>query len=245
MHTYLRLPSIAALGILALSGAAHASSPEPVTVVFGPEYSANKGLFVPEETRQSIGLKIVDVDEQQLAATFDFSLFVYSGDGERLLASGRVPAAHAQSVSTGQTITVRDPGSDRAAWPARITRVEPAASKTGTTEIVAEFPRIEGIAAGAFLRATLTEGAPVMSASVPRSALLRATDGYFVYATSGDHFVRTLVTVGALSQDRAVIKEGLYAGDRVVAEPVMSLWLTELAAIKGGHSCCAVTEGGK
>jgi hypothetical protein len=41
------------------------------------------------------------------------------------------------------------------------------------------------------------------------------------------------------------IKDGLYAGDQVVLQPVMSLWLTELAAVKGGQACCVVPAKGK
>ena len=35
------------------------------------------------------------------------------------------------------------------------------------------------------------------------------------------------------------------AGDQVVLQPVMSLWLTELAAVKGGQACCVMPAEGK
>ena len=57
--------------------------------------------------------------------------------------------------------------------------------------------------------------------------------------------MRTPVKVGASSADFVEIKDGLYAGDQVVLQPVMSLWLTELAAVKGGQACCAVPAKGK
>jgi hypothetical protein len=61
---------------------------------------------------------------------------------------------------------------------------------------------------------------------------------------SGEHFVRTPVQLGGAAGGSVEIKDGLYPGDQVVAEPAMTLWLTELAAIKGGHSCCVVPPKG-
>jgi hypothetical protein len=33
------------------------------------------------------------------------------------------------------------------------------------------------------------------------------------------------------------ITDGLYAGDQVVVQPVMSLWLAELQSLRGGKAC--------
>ena len=41
------------------------------TVEIGPKYSAKDGLLVPDETRRSLGLKIVEVTEQKVPATLD------------------------------------------------------------------------------------------------------------------------------------------------------------------------------
>ena len=50
---------------------------------------------------------------------------------------------------------------------------------------------------------------------------------------------------GTMLQEFVEITDGLYAGDQVVAQPVMSLWLTELASVKGGQACCVAPPKGK
>ena len=61
----------------------------------------------------------------------------------------------------------------------------------------------------------------------------------------GTYLVRAPVKVGARNGDLVEIKDGLYAGDQVVLQPVMSLWMTELAAVKGGQACCVMPAKGK
>jgi multidrug efflux pump subunit AcrA (membrane-fusion protein) len=73
--------------------------------------------------------------------------------------------------------------------------------------------------------------------AVPRSALLDAATGTFVYVVNGDHYLRTPVKTEARSADFVEITDGLYAGDVVVVSPVEQLWLAELRLTKGGgHS---------
>jgi hypothetical protein len=74
---------------------------------------------------------------------------------------------------------------------------------------------------------------------------LECSDGYSAYTVSGYHLMRTPIKVGAFNADSVEITDGLYAGDQVVLQPVMSLWLTELAAIKGGQACCPAPPKGK
>jgi hypothetical protein len=81
--------------------------------------------------------------------------------------------------------------------------------------------------------------------TIPSAAVLGCSEGQFVYAVSGEHLVRTAVKVGASNSDLIEITEGLYAGDQVVLEPVLSLWMTELAAVKGGQACCIEPPKGK
>ncbi len=72
---------------------------------------------------------------------------------------------------------------------------------------------------------------------VPQSALLRTSEGTFVYAVNGDAYFRTAVKVGTEADGWVEITDGLLAGDAVVTKPVQTLWLIELRATKGGgHS---------
>ena len=74
-------------------------------------------------------------------------------------------------------------------------------------------------------------------AAIPQSALLRTTEGSFVYAVNGDAYFRTAVKTGAEVDGWIEITDGLLAGDQVVTRPVETLWLIELRATKGGgHS---------
>lgn len=213
------------------------------TVVIGPEYSASRGLFVPDDTRRSLGLEIVEVDEQPIAAWESLSLFIYgtSPDG-RLLASGAPSAAQAEVLEAGQSLQVADPG-DPGGPPlhGEIVAVGPAEPAAGARpEVVVGLPRAAGLRTGSFVTASVRLDSAGPVTTVPRSALVRASDGHFVYTVSGEYFVRTMVDVGAIADEVVEVTGGLYSGDLVVTEPAMSLWLTELAAIKGGHACCAV-----
>jgi hypothetical protein len=212
------------------------------TMVVGPEYSPSRGLFVPDDTREAIGLKIVEIGEQKLSAVAEVSLRIYAITSESVRASGLVTGEQANLLKPGLSLQVR--ANDGRDVPAKLVALDDK-MQPGSAEVLVEFAPSAGLAVGAFVRATLTtEGAgPV--ATVPRSALVKGTEGYFVFAVSGKHFVRTPVQVGTLTADLAEIKEGLYAGDQVVSQAAMSLWMTELAAVKGGQACCAVPVKGK
>ena len=84
---------------------------------------------------------------------------------------------------------------------------------------------------------SLTLAADSAALTVPRSALLDAATGTFVYVVNGTSYLRTPVKIGASTADHVEITDGLYAGDTVVAAPVNQLWLSELRLTKGGgHS---------
>lgn len=232
------LAALAATPVLFLTGcgpATPAHAAEEAGVVVGPQYSASKGLHVPEETRRALGLTTVEIAEQSVAGTLAVPLRVYDVTSGRARATGLLPAASARRLRVGQTLQVP------AAGEAVVTQLTPAAgAKGGAWEILAELPASDSTAMGAFLDAKAELPVQAAAVTVPRSALLEAFDGTYVYTASGEYFVRTPVTPGVATADVVEIKDGLYAGDVVVASPVMSLWLTELAAIKGGHSCCVV-----
>lgn len=215
------------------------------TVLLGPQFSAKKGLLLPEDTRQSLGLKLAEVTEQKVAAVIEVQLRVYQTNGHASLASGSVTPELAKLLKPGQTLRIRT--GDGKSLSGKVTGLNDQLQKaTGVIEVLAEIPdESAGPAMGTFLRADVMLDGNESVASIPRSALLQCSDGYSVYTVSGEHLVRTSVKVGAANADFVEIKDGLYAGDQVVLQPVMSLWMTELAAVKGGQACCAVPEKGK
>ena len=93
------------------------------------------------------------------------------------------------------------------------------------------------LAAGAFLSVTVPLGGEKSVVSVPRSALFRTTEGDFVYTVSGEHFMRAPVKLGGVNHEFAEVTDGLYAGDQIVVQPVMTLWMAELQSLRGGKAC--------
>jgi multidrug efflux pump subunit AcrA (membrane-fusion protein) len=72
---------------------------------------------------------------------------------------------------------------------------------------------------------------------IPRSALLRTSEGTFAYVVNGDAFYRTPIKLGAEAGGLLEITDGLLAGDAVVTKPVETFYLIELRATKGGGHC--------
>lgn len=243
----LGLPLLAVVAVLA--GCARCSTDTAATtepLVAGPQFSVSKGLYVPEETRRSLDLRIVEIGEGQVTASVSFPLRVYAVAANMIRASGNVTAAEAKRLRVGGMIDASTPDGGRAGG--RIVGFSHAVEAVaGVVEVLAELPAGDDARAsiGSCLSATVMLEAANVPVAVPRSAVLRATGGDFVYAESGTYLVRTPVRIGRSSDAMVEITEGLYEGDRVVAQPVMSLWLTELAAINGGHSCCVVPPKGQ
>jgi hypothetical protein len=210
-----------------------------------PQFSAKKGLLLPEQTRQSLGLKLVEVIERKLSSRLDLQLRVYQSDGAVARASSMVTPDEAKLMKAGQAVVVRL--KDSRTLPGRLTSVSDQLQRaTGSAEALVEIPNApDGITVGQFVQATVTIESGAAVVTIPRTALLGCSEGHFVYTVSGEHLVRTAVKVGASNTEFVEIVDGLYAGDQVVSKPVMSLWMTELAAVKGGQACCVEPPKGK
>jgi len=214
------------------------------TIVVGPEYSANKGLYLPEDTRRSLGLKLAEVREQRIASSLEISFHIYEVTGSAVRASGLVSTEQAKALKAGQPMEIHCAGGE--ALPSAIFALHTATQQaTGAVEVIVQMAPSAKLTAGTFVTGKVVTDTSDSVTSVPRSALVQSTEGYFVYTVSGNRFVRTPVKLGALGADLAEVKEGLYTGDQVVSEAAMALWMTELAAVKGGHACCAVPAKGK
>lgn len=222
-----------------------ASVASEATVEIGPKYSAKDGLLIPEDTRRSLGLKTVEVTEQKIQMMLELPLRVYQTSETACLASGSATLDQVKTLKVGQSVQAITGRNQKLA--AKITRIsEELKEATGMAEVLVEFTdNPDALSVGSFLTGNVSLGAEENVVSIPRAALLEASDGYSVYTVSGEGFVRTPIKVGAMNGELIEIKDGLYAGDQVVLQPVMSLWLTELAAIKGGQACCAVPAKGK
>ena len=233
---------IAALALAGCQPKSGESAAGEESVEIGPKYSAKSGLHVPDDTRRSLGLKIVEVTEQKVPATLDVQLRVYQEGKDFVLASATVTPDEAKQLKRGQTVHARAHGANLTG---SVTAVDDRLQKaTGMAEVLVELARTNGAASvGAFLSASVALESEATVVTIPRAALLECSDGHSVYTVSGERFVRTPVKVGAMAGDLVEIKDGLYAGDQVVSQPVMSLWMTELAAVKGGQACCVMPAG--
>ena len=234
----------AALAVAGCQPKSSESAADLDSVEIGPKYSAKSGLHVPQETRQSLGLKVVEVTEQKVPGSLEVELRVYREDKETILATAAVALEEASQCKRGMTVRAN---ADGVAFEGSVTGVENTSRQaTGLAEVLVALTRTNGASrVGPFLSANVALESEGTVLSLPRAALLQGSDGYSVYTVSGENFVRTSVKVGAMTGEWAEIKDGLYAGDQVVLQPVMSLWMTELAAVKGGQACCVVLKKGK
>ena len=211
----------------------------------GASFKAGKGVSVTDETKKILDLKVVDVAEERLSHQVQFTAQVYDALPNRLthitnrptrtlLASGLVAPAQAALVRAGMTVQFTNPAGATAKGTVKEVHSSLA---LGDAEIDAVLPESTGFKSGDFVQGTLTLPRTNMVSVIPQSALLRTPEGTFVFAVNGPAYLRTAVKVGAESNDRVEITDGLLAGDAVVTQPVQTLWLIELRAVKGGgHS---------
>lgn len=239
------MAALAGVGLLAGCGARSSVPAEGESAAMAvPQFSAKKGLLLPDTTRRALGLTMAEVTERKMASALEVSLRVYQVAGGVGLASGMVAPEQAKRLQKGQAVEMRV--GDKAVAGKVVQVSDELQRATGFLEVLVEIPDAgEGLAVGTFVQARVPRESSESVVTIPRAALLGCSEGQFVYTVSGEHLVRTTVKVGASNKDWVEIVDGLYAGDQVVAEPVMSLWLTELAAVKGGQACCAEPPKGK
>ena len=154
------------------------------------------------------------------------------------MASGTVSATNAAKLSEGQTVSVqrRENGTQLSG---RIVALKHEfQNANGQLEVLlAISDEQKPFAVGEFVSVSVPVGREESVVAVPRSAVFRTAEGDFVYTVSGEHYVRTPIKLGAVNHEFVEVPDGLYAGDQIVLRPVMTLWLAELQAIRGGKAC--------
>ena len=213
-----------------------AAKPEEAGVTF----KAGKGLHVPPETARFVGLRVEDVTERKVASTLGFTAQVYRAADETraaALASGVVRPSEATALRAGLAVTAKT--TDGHSFTARVAEINAGADGTnGSVEVLLEVNDEKAqLPHGSFVSVRIATGSDKAVVSVPRSALLRTAEGNFVYTVSGERFVRAAVKLGVVNHEFAEVTDGLYAGDQIVVQPVMTLWMAELQSIRGGQAC--------
>ena len=212
----------------------------------GASFKPGKGVIFTDETRKILGVEIVDVTEQKLPKEFRFSVQVFGEKHHHALnsndhsgcdvhGSGLVPANEAASVKAGQPVQLLK--ETNVVADGVVLAVQKALALGENEILVGVSNAATVLKPGEFVSARISlpreEAVPV----IPRSAVLRTSEGTFVYAVNGEAYFRTAVKVGSQGDDFIEITDGLLAGDQVVTKPVETLWLIELRATKGGgHS---------
>lgn len=205
----------------------------------GATFKEGRGLQFAPEVVAALGVRTVEAEERSLARNISLIAQVFS-TGKTPRALSLVSPAQAEGLKPGLKATIQP----KAGAPALATSVEliaisrTAEKAAGQVELIFALPAdLPASDLGDTLTLSLTLAADSAALTVPRSALLDAATGTFVYVVNGTSYLRTPVKIGASTADHVEITDGLYAGDTVVAAPVNQLWLSELRLTKGGgHS---------
>jgi membrane fusion protein (multidrug efflux system) len=208
----------------------------------GVTFSAKQGLSVPLSTAKFIGLQVADVEERNVTASVRFSARVFQAASERqpvsvALASAFVLPQQAALLTNGQAAIITANGME--GLKGSIAVVNRSLEKVqGQSEIMVsiEDPNAR-LTNGVTVSISVPLGREQSVVTIPRSALLRTAEGDFAYTVSGKQFVRAALKTGEVGNDSVEVTDGLYAGDRIVVQPVMTLWLAELQSIRGGKAC--------
>jgi len=212
----------------------------------GASFKAGKGVIVTEETKKLLGVEVADVTERKLPNQIRFTVQVFGEkhhhtfnqtdhSGCDVHGAGFLSSNAAASVKAGLPVQLfKDTNRPLAGVVFAVQR----ALALGESEIVVGVSNASAaLKAGEFVPARINLPRDEAVTVVPQAALLRTSEGTFVYAINGDAYFRTAVKVGAEADGWVEITDGLLAGDQVVTKPVQTLWLIELRATKGGgHS---------
>jgi multidrug efflux pump subunit AcrA (membrane-fusion protein) len=216
----------------------------------GAEFKEGAGIQLGDEAREAIGLETTEVAEQKLALEFPATARVFHAahqhgnefpghkDGHAY-ANAIIPSAVADRLQVGQKVLLA--GSAHAGegrLEGRLSSLDRETTRAiGQVEAVIEIPDAdEHLQFGAFLTARFA-GTERIAMVIPRSALVDAATGTFVYAQNGERWLRTPVKAGGANENFVEILDGLIEGDVVVSKGASDLWLIELRFTKGGgHS---------
>lgn len=212
----------------------------------GASFKAGKGVLVTDETKKILGVEVADVTEQKLPNQIRFTVQVFGEKHHHLPnpedhsgcdvhGSAFLSADAAAAVKAGQPVQLFK--NTDSPLNGVVLTVQKALA-LGESEVVIGVSNATAVLkSGEFVPARINLPRDEVVATIPQTALLRTSEGTFVYAVNGDAYFRTAVKVGTEADGMAEITDGLLAGDQVVTKPVQTLWLIELRATKGGgHS---------
>lgn len=212
----------------------------------GASFQAGKGIVLVDETRKLLGIEVLEVTRQKLEHQIPFTVQVFGEKHHHLVnpqdhtgcdvhGSGFVSPEVIGAVKAGHLVQVVR-GTNRPIG--GVVLAVQKALALGETEVVVGFSNATGaLLSGEFVPARIPLPLDDAVLAIPQSALLRTSEGTFVYVVNGEAYLRTAVKVRAEADGWVEIVDGLSLGVQVVTRPVETLWLIELRATKGGgHS---------
>ena len=209
-----------------------------------PSFDPDRGLYLPEDTRQVMGITTALAQRKtfQAAQTMKFQVFREANEAPLPGMSYRAGYAYASLIlpepfpgieigQTGEVLGKTDSPKNAAAKLFQINSLP----NSKQTELLVEIidPQHELLLAD-FCSVRWQMASIDAPVAVPDSSLLKTTEGVFVYLVKDHCFARTAVKTGAMGEGFTEINEGVATGDVVVTNPVQTLWLTELKLKAGG-----------
>lgn len=212
----------------------------------GASFKAGTGVVVTEETRNLLNLAVEEVKSQKITNQIDFTLQIFA-EKHRHISNPEDHSGcdvHGSALLSSEAATLAKPGQSvfipqNSNQPLHgLVLSMHKALLLGESEIIVGISNATTLLkAGEFVPAHIRLPHDEPTTTVPESALLRTSEGTFVYAVNGGAYFRTPVKVGAEADGVVEITDGLLEGDQVVTQPVQTLWLIELRATKGGGHC--------
>jgi len=197
-------------------------------------FKKDRGVFVSEETRRTIGLELAEPIEKPISRRIEAVARIYApGKATALLDS-----ENAAALTAGQRVELTM--ANNLTVTGTLARIDRQLERSlAQAEALVEFKPDESLKPGNTVRAAF----PLKGengVAVPRNSLLHTGEGAFVFVVNGDHLQRTRVQTRGEENGWVQITDGLLAGDVIATNGVQGLWCIELQATKGGAACCPV-----
>lgn len=209
-----------------------------------PSFDPDKGIYLPEDTKQSMGITTAPAQRKtfQAGQTMKFQIFREANEAPLPGMSYRNGYAYASTILTnpnaglhpGQTGEVTGKPDSTHATTVKLFQLNTLPNSNQTELLVEIADPQHQFSLSDFCTVRWQMASVDAPVAVPDSALLKTTEGVFVYLVKENRFVRTEVKTGAMGEGFTEVNEGVATGDTVVMDPVQTLWLTELKLKAGG-----------
>lgn len=226
--------------------AGHEHEAEDAGVTYDPE----KGMRLPQESREALGLLVEQVEERELQQPLRVHAQIYRSAAEASLPPGAerqgkayataFVAGEATSIRVGQPAGVLTPdkaGGQQGGFVWKVDSTQLAA--LGKSEVLFELSDdAHRFNVGDFVNIEIPVTArPHKVLTIPSAAVLQASDGVYAFVEKDDHLRRQAIRLGKRTDTFVEVLEGLTLEDRVAINSVEALYLIELRSTKGGgHS---------